>query len=74
MSKEKHKIDLHHAPRYILAGALILTPLLVTWLVFEFLFHTLFHLGNPACRPLTRPFIASPPGLRNGCLPPGWNT
>jgi uncharacterized membrane protein len=47
MSKEKHKIDLHHAPRYILAGALILTPLLVTWLVFEFLFHTLFHLGQP---------------------------
>ncbi len=47
MRKEKHKIDLHHAPRYILAGALILTPALVTWLVFEFLFHTLFHLGQP---------------------------
>ncbi|MGH8478700.1 MAG: DUF502 domain-containing protein [Gammaproteobacteria bacterium] len=47
MRKEKQKSVLHHAPRYILAGVLILTPALVTWLVFEFLFHTLFHLGQP---------------------------
>ena len=74
MNKEQHKLNLHHAPKYILAGALLLTPLLLTWLVFEFLFILCSTWGNLGCRCLTRLSIASPPALRNGCLPPGWNT
>jgi len=64
MNKEKHKIDLRHAPRYILAGTLLLTPLLLTWLVFEFLFHTLFHLAEPGASVFYRVMHS----------PPGWNT
>jgi uncharacterized membrane protein len=74
MSEEQHKSDLHHAPRYILAGALILTPLLLTWLVFQFLFHTLFHSAQPGASAFYKVSTESPPDLRNGCLPPGWNT
>jgi len=46
MSNKKHKVDLHNAPKNILAGALVLTPLLATWLVVEFLFNTLSRLGR----------------------------
>jgi uncharacterized membrane protein len=74
MGKQQHNIDLHRAPRYILAGALILTPLLLTWLVFQFLFHTLFQSGQPGASAFYKAVIESPPGLRNGCFRPGWNT
>ena len=70
MSKEKHKIDLHHAPRYILAGALILTPLLLTWLVFEFLFHTLFHLGQPGASVFYKAMHRVSPGFAEWLFTP----
>ncbi len=70
MSKEQHKIDLHHAPRYILAGALILTPLLLTWLVFEFLFYTLFHLGQPGASAFYKVVYGISPGFAEWFLTP----
>jgi uncharacterized membrane protein len=70
MSKEKHKIDLHHAPRYIVAGVLILTPLLLTWLVFEFLFHTLFHLGQPGVSAFDKAVYRVSPGFAEWLLTP----
>jgi uncharacterized membrane protein len=45
MSNKKHKFGRRNAQKYILAGALVLTPLLATWLVVEFLFNTLSRLG-----------------------------
>jgi uncharacterized membrane protein len=47
MSNKKHKFGRRNAQKYILAGALVLTPLLATWLVVEFLFNTLANLGQP---------------------------
>ncbi|MGH8469038.1 MAG: DUF502 domain-containing protein [Gammaproteobacteria bacterium] len=70
MSKEKHKIALRHAPRYILAGTLLLTPALLTWLVFEFLFHTLFHLGEPGASAFYRVMYRVSPGFAEWLLTP----
>ena len=70
MNKEKHKIDLRHAPRYILAGTLLLTPLLLTWLVFEFLFHTLFHLGEPGASVFYRVMHSVSPGFAEWLFTP----
>lgn len=70
MSKEQHKFDLHDAPRYILAGALILTPLLLTWLVFEFLFHTLFHLGQPGASAFDKAISRVFPGFAEWLFTP----
>jgi uncharacterized membrane protein len=47
MSNKKHQFGTCNAPKNILAGALVLTPLLATWLVVEFLFNTLSRLGQP---------------------------
>ena len=47
MSEKKYEVDLHKTPKNILAGALVLTPLLATWWVVEFLFNTLSGLGRP---------------------------
>jgi uncharacterized membrane protein len=47
MSNKKHKFGRRNARKYILAGALVLTPLLATWLVVELLFNTLANLGQP---------------------------
>jgi uncharacterized membrane protein len=47
MSNKKHQLGTRNAPKNILAGALVLTPLLTTWLVVEFLFNTLSRLGRP---------------------------
>src|SRR5919109_1804737 len=47
MSNKKHKFGIRNAQKNILAGALVLTPLLATWLVVEFLFNTLSRLGRP---------------------------
>jgi uncharacterized membrane protein len=47
MSNKKHQLGTRNAPKNILAGALVLTPLLATWLVVEFLFNTLSRLGRP---------------------------
>ncbi len=70
MSYKKPKIALHHAPRYMLAGALILTPLLLTWLVFEFLFHTLFHLGQPGVSAFDRAIDRVSPGFAEWLFTP----
>ncbi|OOO02373.1 MAG: hypothetical protein USCGTAYLOR_01418 [Chromatiales bacterium USCg_Taylor] len=70
MRKEKHKIDLRHAPRYILAGTLLLTPALLTWLVFEFLFHTLFHLGEPGASAFYTVMYRVSPGFAEWLLTP----
>ena len=70
MNKEQHKLDLHHAPKYILAGALLLTPLLLTWLVFEFLFHTLFHLGQPGVSVFDKAIDRVSPGFAEWLLTP----
>ena len=70
MNKEQHKFDLHHAPKYILAGALLLTPLLLTWLVFEFLFHTLFHLGQPGVSVFDKAIDRVSPGFAEWLLTP----
>src|SRR5919108_3409770 len=47
MSNKKHKFGIRNAPKNILAGALVLTPLLATWLVIELLFNTLSRLWRP---------------------------
>lgn len=43
-----------HIGRYVLIGSLTVTPLLVTWLVFEFLFKFLAQLGGPLLKGLAR--------------------
>ena len=47
MSNKKHQFGTRNAPKNILAGVLVLTPLLATWLVVEFLFNILSRLGRP---------------------------
>ncbi len=65
MSEKKHEVDLHKTPKNILAGALVLTPLLATsWVVCP----AWGHLGRWR---FSLPSIASPPSLRNGCVTPG---
>ncbi|MGH8615083.1 MAG: hypothetical protein ACREYF_24440 [Gammaproteobacteria bacterium] len=74
MSKEKPEVQRHNARKNILAGALVLTPLLATWWVVEFLFNTLSRLGRSGTSAFSTAIHRFPQSLRNGCLPPAWNT
>jgi len=47
MNTKKHTLAVPHMQRNILAGALVLTPVLVTWVVFNYLFDKLYELGKP---------------------------
>lgn len=47
MSAQKTRSLLPHLQGYIVTGALLLTPILVTWLVFDFLFTQLAVMGRP---------------------------
>jgi uncharacterized membrane protein len=47
MSNKKHQFGRHNAQRYLLAGVLVLTPILGTWLIFDFLVDTLARWGRP---------------------------
>ncbi len=47
MSIRKLSFTVPHAQRNILTGVLILTPILVTWIVFDFLFEQLAIIGKP---------------------------
>lgn len=47
MNTKKHTLADLHLQRNILAGVLVLTPVLVTWVVFDYLFDKLYELGRP---------------------------
>jgi hypothetical protein len=76
MSNKKHPFGTRNAPKNILAGALVLAPLLATWLVVEFLFNTLSRVGRPGASTFfTAIYRFSPEfaeGLSQSC--PIWET
>ena len=47
MNTKKRAPAVPHKQRNILAGVLVLTPVLVTWVVFNYLFNKLYELGRP---------------------------
>lgn len=47
MTTRRTRFALPHAQRYIVTGALLVTPLVVTWIVFDFLFSQLAIMGRP---------------------------
>ncbi len=53
-SDAQHNRRLTHIGRYVLIGALTVAPLWVTWLVFEFVFKMLAHMGEPLLKGLAR--------------------
>jgi uncharacterized membrane protein len=52
-----------HMQRYLLTGILTVIPIWITWLVFEFVFKQLSHMGMPWVRALSRGLRQTSPAL-----------
>jgi uncharacterized membrane protein len=72
MAKIKRGFIVPHAQRYILTGVLVLAPLWVTWLVFQFLFTQLYRIGRPWVVGLSRSVQPVAPELASFLLEPGF--
>jgi uncharacterized membrane protein len=70
MSNKKHKFGMRNAQKNILAGVLVLIPLLATWLVFEFLLNTLSRLGRPGASTFFTAIYRSSPELAEWLFTP----
>lgn len=65
---DKHKS--HHVRRYILTGILTAVPILVTWIVFEFVLSQLLRFGTPLVLALYRAMHAIAPEVAQTLLEP----
>jgi uncharacterized membrane protein len=54
MGKDRKKPGAFHIRRYLISGVVTVIPLLVTWIVFEFVFRQLTKFGMPSVRILSR--------------------
>jgi uncharacterized membrane protein len=63
MATKKRKSLLAHIQRNLLAGLVVLTPILVTWLVFQFILVRLIGFGRPWLPALYRAITAVSPEL-----------
>ena len=70
MSKEGAKGLLPRTRNNLLAGILVVIPLWITWLVFEFLFKQLASVGTPWVRMAARALSQSSPTLSEWMLQP----
>lgn len=61
--KESTRDRIRQTPRYLLIGAITAAPLLVTWVVFDFLLTQLSRLGSPWINALARALERVSPGL-----------
>lgn len=73
MTTENTRI-LSHPGRYIISGILVLLPLWVTWLVFNFLFGLLSNLGRPWVTGLSRFVRTFSPAVADWMLTPWFNS
>ncbi len=68
MNEDKKKPGILHIQRYIISGIVTLIPLIVTWLLFEFVFRQLTRLGMPWVRMLSRSLVDDSPTISRWLL------
>jgi uncharacterized membrane protein len=71
MESKRRRSFIHHVQRNILAGLVVLTPILLTWLVFDFILAKLIAFGRPWIPALYRAIYAFSPKLADLMLN-GW--
>jgi uncharacterized membrane protein len=70
MGKDRKNPGFFHIRRYLVSGVATVIPLLVTWIVFEFLFRQLTKFGMPSVRILSRSLKDDTPVLSQLLLHP----
>ena len=70
MSKDRKKSGIFHVKRYIISGIVTLIPLLVTWILFEFIFRQLSKIGLPWVRMISRSIRNDSPAISQWLLAP----
>jgi len=70
MGKDKKNPGIFHVRRYLVSGVATVIPLLVTWIVFEFVFRQLTKFGMPSVRILSRSLKDDTPALSQLLLNP----
>lgn len=71
MESKRRRSFIHHVQRNILAGLVVLTPILLTWLVFDFILAKLIAFGRPWIPALYRAIYTFSPKLADLMLN-GW--
>jgi uncharacterized membrane protein len=70
MGRESRNSGIYHIRRYLVSGVVTVIPLLVTWVVFEFVFRQLTKFGMPSVRILSRSLKDNTPALSRLLLHP----